>query len=445
MLLVEHENWGWLKDFYKQDLNPEIKIEELTFKCHKKIAWVCPNNHIFLKEVVSATTLEKNRFCSDCCKIPYTHPELLEEWDYERNLRKPETIGSGFGKVFWICKFNKKHLYEMAVHNKIKGKRCPVCIGRKIIIGVNDFKNFYPELELFYSKDNKTKFSEIFVKSRQYFYWTCSLKHKYKKTLESIVKDSSCPYCSNKKFLPGFNSVADVYPKNAKEWSSKNKISANEVFCNANEYAWFVCRFCNFEFKTIVFRRTQEINKCLVCSGQVIKDGFNSLKDFAPELVPFLDNENNVLKAGKIGRSHPVFWKCEFGHSYKAAAKSKLKGFGFCNTCRPISHPEKEVLDFVKEFLGKDFEVLENDRTVIKPYELDIYIPSLNKAIEFNGDYWHSDEMIFKTRGITADEYHNMKEDLCISSGVDLLFVKEYNWRNKNKESIIKIKEFLVV
>lgn len=32
-----------------------------------------------------------------------------------------------------------------------------------------------------------------------------------------------------------------------------------------------------------------------------------------------------------------------------------------------------------------------NDRTVITPKELDIYIPSLNIAIECNGCYWHSD------------------------------------------------------
>ena len=36
--------------------------------------------------------------------------------------------------------------------------------------------------------------------------------------------------------------------------------------------------------------------------------------------------------------------------------------------------------------------LIEYDRALIKPYELDIVIPDLNLAIEFNGVYYHSIE-----------------------------------------------------
>ena len=64
---------------------------------------------------------------------------------------------------------------------------------------------------------------------------------------------------------------------------------------------------------------------------------------------------------------------------------------------------EKELVEFCKQYYP---DLIENDRQLIKPYELDIVIPELKLAIEFNGDYWHSKK--FK-----ADNYHQMKIDMC--------------------------------
>ena len=71
-----------------------------------------------------------------------------------------------------------------------------------------------------------------------------------------------------------------------------------------------------------------------------------------------------------------------------------------CMRCHPIinigySAAEKTVLEFVKEILPGE-QIIENDKnTIINPetgrnLELDIFIPSLMKAIEFQGTYWHS-------------------------------------------------------
>ena len=68
-----------------------------------------------------------------------------------------------------------------------------------------------------------------------------------------------------------------------------------------------------------------------------------------------------------------------------------------------ISYLEKELVDFIKEL---NIDVIENDRTVIAPKELDIYIPSKKVAIEFDGLYYHSelfvtkDYHLAKTKGI---------------------------------------------
>ena len=102
-----------------------------------------------------------------------------------------------------------------------------------------------------------------------------------------------------------------------------------------------------------------------------------------------------------------------------------------CTNCNPIqksySVGEKELLDYVSSIYSGT--IVENDRSVINPYELDIYLPDLHLAIEYNGLYWHSDEQ-------KPNNYHRMKSDLCKEKGVHLIHVFEDDW--VNKQSIIK-------
>lgn len=94
------------------------------------------------------------------------------------------------------------------------------------------------------------------------------------------------------------------------------------------------------------------------------------------------------------------------------------------------SHQEKELTDFIKS-IYKD-EVIENTKSIISPMELDIYIPSKNLAIEFDGLYWHSE--LYKD-----NNYHLNKTKLCNSRGIDLIHVFEDDWieRTEIVKSII--------
>ncbi len=62
-----------------------------------------------------------------------------------------------------------------------------------------------------------------------------------------------------------------------------------------------------------------------------------------------------------------------------------------CKNCLPVerrySVKEKQVVDFLKSIYSG--VLLENDRTVLRPKELDIYLPELNVAFEFEGELYH--------------------------------------------------------
>lgn len=59
-----------------------------------------------------------------------------------------------------------------------------------------------------------------------------------------------------------------------------------------------------------------------------------------------------------------------------------------------------------------------NTRKIITPYELDIYLPDYNLAIEYDGIYYHSDK---------KSDYHLMKTNLCNSKGIQLFHIFDFD------------------
>lgn len=105
-----------------------------------------------------------------------------------------------------------------------------------------------------------------------------------------------------------------------------------------------------------------------------------------------------------------------------------------CPKCRVVgtSKGELEVGDFVSSIIDG---VVRNDRSIIPPLELDIYVPSRKVAIEYNGLYWHSE--LFKER-----KYHLDKFKACKDAGIRLIQIFEDEWRDRRTvcENIISSK-----
>lgn len=93
------------------------------------------------------------------------------------------------------------------------------------------------------------------------------------------------------------------------------------------------------------------------------------------------------------------------------------------------STQEAELFDFVNNTL--DCEIVANTRTVIAPKELDIFIPSLNLAIEYCGLFWHNSVILH-------NNYHVEKLRKCNELGIRLITIFEDEWINKT--DIVKSK-----
>lgn len=139
--------------------------------------------------------------------------------------------------------------------------------------------------------------------------------------------------------------------------------------------------------------------------------------------------KNSLTKINILCKKHGYFSQTPTAH---------LGGQGCPKCVSIISKPELEVFKFIKNL---NYEIITSDRSIIKPKELDIYIPSLQKAIEFNGMYWHYDHT---NPNCKPKGYHAMKSNLCKEQGIKLLHIREDLWlrdKNQMQEIILKFLE----
>ena len=136
-------------------------------------------------------------------------------------------------------------------------------------------------------------------------------------------------------------------------------------------------------------------------------------------------------------------WKCnKCGNIFE----SKIYTTGHNEECQLLPHcwkcyprlsgeskVELELLDFIKQY----FPNAHKDKKIIKPQELDIIIPELNLAIEYNGDYWHSIEFSLEKYG-NLDGYYGRHLNKVLETnkkGYRLIHIWESDWIN-NPENI---------
>lgn len=93
------------------------------------------------------------------------------------------------------------------------------------------------------------------------------------------------------------------------------------------------------------------------------------------------------------------------------------------------SQMETEVTEAIKT-ICPDAIIEHNNRKLIHPYELDIYLPEYKLAIECNPASTHNStrNTFCSTDAPTDSNYHKIKTDLCEQKGIFLLHIFGYEW-----------------
>jgi hypothetical protein len=167
-------------------------------------------------------------------------------------------------------------------------------------------------------------------------------------------------------------------------------------------------------------------NGCKKCYFEKATFNRNTLNEFIVESNKVHKNKYDYSKTVYLNSKTLSTIICPTHGEFEQIPNSHMLGFG-CPKCgQKYDKTENELKDFIK---GLGFDFLENSRKIIYPFELDIYIPSLKIAIEYDGLYWHCELN-------KPDDYHLKKTEICEANGIQLIHIFGDEW--VNKKDIVK-------
>ena len=166
------------------------------------------------------------------------------------------------------------------------------------------------------------------------------------------------------------NSLAEVHPELVLEWSEKNlPLTPDDITFGSNKKVWWKGA-CGHEWQTSVKARSNG-EKCPICSGARVIAGINDLATLEPLLAKQWSKKNKIKPTEvSIGSHKKVIWRCEKGHEWEAAVKSRTINRTGCPYC---SH--NKVLggfndlatllpDIAAEWSGRNYPLLPTQVTV---------------------------------------------------------------------------------
>ena len=96
-----------------------------------------------------------------------------------------------------------------------------------------------------------------------------------------------------------------------------------------------------------------------------------------------------------------------------------------CNQSKGTSDEENELFEYIHSITNN--KLLRHERNIINPLELDIVDNSRNICFEFDGLYWHCDDVNHNKR------YHLLKTENCEKLGYQLIHIFENEWIYKKE------------
>ena len=183
--------------------NGNMTPDKVTRGSDKKVWWQCKNGHVWEASVSHRVS---GRGCPVCAgkhilvgfnDLPTLYPELMEEWDWEKNedvvIEKIRKTSSQ--QVWWKC--SKGHSWQAAVYTRVNGRGCPICSGRTVLSGFNDFATICPEItKEWHPTKNVLLPSELAPKSHKKVWWRCEKGHEWEAAINKRAEGTGCPICS---------------------------------------------------------------------------------------------------------------------------------------------------------------------------------------------------------------------------------------------------------
>lgn len=264
-------------------------------------------------------------------------------------------------------------------------------------------------------------------------YWVCGLGHSWQAITQSVTSGHGCPVCAGKVVLIGFNDIGTTCPEILPLWdygtNNSRGVHPTNITARSNIEVSWKCRH-NHRWVAPVCSVSRG-SGCPYCAGKKVIPGRTDLITSHPDIMEFLHPTKNadidLSSVSPYGRQR--LWMYCGKHEWIVRAYHFTKSGSRCPKCtHKVSRSETLFADSIREVEGIG-SVETSYREGLGPYEVDIYIPTLNLGIEFNGVYYHSEKF-------RRQDAHQKKAINLVTSGIHLMVVWEDDW-NRDPESIL--------
>ena len=310
--------------------NESLTPNDMTPGSGKKVWWKCDkgSDHIWIASCDKRTTGRGCPVCSgkkvvlsNCFASLY--PELCKQWHPTKNAGKTpyDFTSKSNKKIWWKCDVQNDHEWDATISDRVRGRGCPVCAGRKVVNSnrlskthPNIARQFHPE------KNGKLTPDMFMIGSHKKIWWQCETNHEHIWRTRIIDRlKHNCPFCSGQK-LHESNSLATTHKNIASEWHpTKNGIlTPSDVVSGGRTKYWWQCDVStDHEWQATISSRKRG-RGCPICVGKLVVES-NSLTTTHPHLIKeWYFEKNTGTSPGQVsqGSDLKVWWKCNIADDH---------------------------------------------------------------------------------------------------------------------------------
>ncbi len=317
--------------------NAPLTPKDVTCGSGKKVWWICNKGHSWQATINDRTSGSNCIYCTKQKPIigendlRTTNPELLKEWDKEKNGNlKPENfMAKSNKKVWWKCELG--HSWQASISHRTAGTGCSHCYSENGTSFPEQAICYYLSAIACVKNREKIDNQEIDIYLPEYkigFEYDGSYYHDNSKSIEKEK-------IKNKIISNNGITLYHIKESNVNEFNKSKKI----IYCIIDKDYKYI--------ETILFHIQEILNK-KIKNIDIVKDASNiysqyikSVKQnnfsiYHPELLKeWNDEKNNELKPENflIGSNKKVWWKCSKCHSeWQATINHRVTGTG-CPYC----------------------------------------------------------------------------------------------------------------
>ena len=385
-----------LSQEWNYEKNNGLTPSDVMPNSDEKVWWRCKEGHEWQVTIATRNSGSGCPYCSGRYAVKSendlqtVNPILASEWNYEKNGNfRPENFTANSGqKVWWKCK--KGHEWQATIHNRNKGRGCPICNSERNTSFPEYAIVYYLKkygLDVIHSYRENGYELDVYIPSKKIaIEYDGGLWHKnrIKNDLEKnkrckrdgiklyrireglpTLNDSSIDYMVQEKqkdlskileevlsiiighhihvdieldviaienlreYSEKSNSLLFFNPEIANEWNfEKNgNLKPNNLMANSNKKVWWRCNKGHEWQATIADRNSGK--GCPFCMSKKILKGYNDLQTVNPKLAKEWNYEKNdgLAPTDVFPNSNKkVWWKCSRWHEWQAKIQERNNG-----------------------------------------------------------------------------------------------------------------------